>query len=122
MIHVAALAGAIIWFGLNGLLWYMRPSDLLWLLGSAILGVIFFAGFFVYLRWSNQGTAKCQPQPWRVGNVRLSRAQRRGQEVAEDKRRVCLPFCAWRHKKNLHASGRRQQRRAVPLSPVVLAW
>jgi uncharacterized membrane protein len=56
MIHVAALAGAIIWFGLNGLLWYMRPSDLLWLLGSAVLGVIFFAGFFVYLRWSNQGT------------------------------------------------------------------
>jgi hypothetical protein len=28
MIHVAALAGAIIWLGLNGLLWYMRPSDL----------------------------------------------------------------------------------------------
>jgi hypothetical protein len=27
MIHVAALAGAIIWLGLNGLLWYMRPSD-----------------------------------------------------------------------------------------------
>ena len=56
MIHVTALAGAIIWLGLNGLLWYTRPSDLLWLLGSAILGVIFFAGFFVYLRWSNQGT------------------------------------------------------------------
>jgi hypothetical protein len=27
MIHVAALAGAIIWLGRNGLLWYMRPSD-----------------------------------------------------------------------------------------------
>jgi hypothetical protein len=55
MIHVAALAGGIIWLGLNGLLWYMRPSDLLWLLGSAILGAIFFAGFFVYLQWCNHG-------------------------------------------------------------------
>ena len=42
MIHVTALAGAIIWLGLNGLLWYTRPSDLLWLLGSSILGAIFF--------------------------------------------------------------------------------
>jgi hypothetical protein len=56
MIHVAALAGAIIWLGLNGLLWYMRPSDLSWLLGSSILGVIFFGAFFVYLQWSNHGT------------------------------------------------------------------
>jgi hypothetical protein len=56
MIHVAALAGAIIWLGLNGLLWFARPSDLLWLLGSAILGAIFFAGFFVYLRWADRGT------------------------------------------------------------------
>jgi hypothetical protein len=39
----------IIWFGLNGLLWYAKPSDLVWLAGSAILGVIFFAGFFGYL-------------------------------------------------------------------------
>ena len=38
MIHAAALAGTIIWLGLNGLLWYTRPSDLLWLLGSSILG------------------------------------------------------------------------------------
>ena len=45
MIHVAALAGAIIWLGLNGLLWYMRPS----------LGAIFFGAFFVYLQWSNHG-------------------------------------------------------------------
>ena len=28
MVHAAALAGAIIWLGLNGLLWYTRPSDL----------------------------------------------------------------------------------------------
>jgi hypothetical protein len=26
MIHVAALAGPTVWLGLNGLLWYMRPS------------------------------------------------------------------------------------------------
>lgn len=56
MIHVTALAGAIIWLGLNGLLWYMRPSDLLWLLGSALLGAIFFAGFFAYLQWSDHDT------------------------------------------------------------------
>jgi hypothetical protein len=56
MIHAAALAGVIIWLGLNGLLRYMRPSDLLWLLGSSILGAIFFAAFFVYLQWSNHGT------------------------------------------------------------------
>jgi hypothetical protein len=36
MIHVTALAGAIIWLGLNGLLWYTRPSDLLWLLVVAL--------------------------------------------------------------------------------------
>ena len=42
MIHAAALAGVIIWLGLNGLLRYMLPSDLLWLLGSSILGAIFF--------------------------------------------------------------------------------
>jgi hypothetical protein len=42
MIHAAALAGTIIWLGLNGLLWYVRPSGLLWLLGSSILGAIFF--------------------------------------------------------------------------------
>jgi hypothetical protein len=54
MIHVAALAGAIVWLGLTGLLWYVKPSDLLWLLGSAILGAIFFAGFFVYLQWCDR--------------------------------------------------------------------
>ena len=30
--------------------WYVKPTDNLWLLGSAILGVFFFAGFSVYLR------------------------------------------------------------------------
>jgi hypothetical protein len=54
VIHTVALIGAVIWFGLNGLLWYTKPSDLLWLFGSATLGVIFFAFFFVYLRWSER--------------------------------------------------------------------
>jgi hypothetical protein len=57
MIHALAIIGVVIWFGLNGLLWYMRPSDLLWLLGSAVLGAIFFAGFFVYLGWSDSDGA-----------------------------------------------------------------
>jgi MFS family permease len=39
--HVLAVIAAIVWFALNGLLWYAKPSDLLWLLGGAILGVIF---------------------------------------------------------------------------------
>lgn len=40
-----ATLGAAAWFSLNGLLWYARPSPMLWLLGSALLGVIFFAAF-----------------------------------------------------------------------------
>ena len=46
MLHVFAILFALVWFGLNGLLWYAKPSDLVWLVGSVILGVIFFAGFF----------------------------------------------------------------------------
>jgi hypothetical protein len=45
---LAALA-VLAWFALSGLLWFMRPPDALWLLGSAILGVLFFGGFFWYL-------------------------------------------------------------------------
>jgi hypothetical protein len=51
IIRAVAITGVVVWFGLNGLLWYIRPSDLLWLVGSAALGVIFFTAFFVYLRW-----------------------------------------------------------------------
>ena len=47
--HALAIIAAIIWFALNGLLWYAKPRDSLWLLGSAILGLIFFIGFFFYL-------------------------------------------------------------------------
>jgi hypothetical protein len=56
MLHAVAMLGAIVWFGLNGLLWYAKPSDLLWVAGSAILGVIFFTGFFVYLALLERGT------------------------------------------------------------------
>lgn len=43
------MAGAAIWFALDGMLWYARPPDELWLLGSALLGAGFFAAFFVYV-------------------------------------------------------------------------
>jgi hypothetical protein len=43
--HALAIIAAIISFALNGLLWYAKPSDLLWLLGSAILGTIFLSAF-----------------------------------------------------------------------------
>jgi hypothetical protein len=56
MLHVLAILGAVVWFGLDGLLWYARPSDLVWLIGSAILGMIFFAGFFFYLGLADRST------------------------------------------------------------------
>jgi len=49
-IHTVAVVGAVIWFCLNGLLWYVRPSNSYWLIGSAILGVLFFSGFMLYLQ------------------------------------------------------------------------
>ena len=51
--HALAITAAIVFFTLNGLLCYAKPSDLLWLLGSAILGAICFIGFYLYLMWSN---------------------------------------------------------------------
>jgi uncharacterized membrane protein len=54
MIHAAAVIAIVVWFGLNGLLWYAQPSANLWLLASAVLGVVFFAGFFLYLQWADQ--------------------------------------------------------------------
>jgi hypothetical protein len=49
MIHAIAIAAAVLWFGLNGLLWYAKPPEVLWLLGSTALGIVFFAGSFWYL-------------------------------------------------------------------------
>jgi hypothetical protein len=44
-----ALAAAAIWFALNIGLWAMRLPDVAQLVLSALLGVVFFAGFFLYL-------------------------------------------------------------------------
>jgi hypothetical protein len=60
MLHALAMLDAVIWFGLNGLLWYAKPSDFVWLAGSAILGLIFFAGFFGYLALSDRAAPKAQ--------------------------------------------------------------
>jgi hypothetical protein len=60
MLQALAMLGAVGWFGLNGLLWYTKPSDLVWLAGSAVLGVIFFAGFFCYLALSDRAAPKAQ--------------------------------------------------------------
>jgi hypothetical protein len=62
MLHVFAILFALVWFGLNGLLWYAKPSDLVWLVGSVILGVIFFAGFFAYLALEDRGTKRTKTQ------------------------------------------------------------
>jgi hypothetical protein len=47
--HLIAVLGYILWFVLNGLLWYARPSPITWLLGSAVLGIVFFSTFLWYL-------------------------------------------------------------------------
>ena len=43
------ILGTILWLGLNALLWYLRPPDLPWLLGSLILGVAYGYAFFRYV-------------------------------------------------------------------------
>ena len=54
--HAAAIIAAVIWFALNGLLWYAKPSDVLWLLGSAILGVIFLSALPEVVRRGKMGS------------------------------------------------------------------
>jgi hypothetical protein len=44
-----AVLGCVLWFILNGLLWYARPPPTTWLLGSAVLGIVFFAAFLWFL-------------------------------------------------------------------------
>jgi hypothetical protein len=34
MLHALALMGAAVWFALNGLLWYAKPAELIWLAAS----------------------------------------------------------------------------------------
>jgi hypothetical protein len=35
----------IVWIGLTALLWYLRPNEALWLLGSLALGGAYFMAF-----------------------------------------------------------------------------
>ena len=73
MIHVTALAGAIIWLGLNGLLWYTRPSDLLWL-----LALNFGRNFFrrTAAPPAHADCANCAPRRPRRGHDRERRQKR----------------------------------------------
>ena len=47
--HVLMIVATIVWFVLIGLLWYLRPSDVIWLVGSLALGVVYFVGFLWYV-------------------------------------------------------------------------
>jgi hypothetical protein len=47
--HALSIVGISVWFALVALLWYAKPSELLWLSGSLALGVVFFLGFFRYV-------------------------------------------------------------------------
>ena len=47
--HVLMVIGTILWFVLVGLLWSLRPGDIVWFAGSMILGAVYFAGFFYYV-------------------------------------------------------------------------
>ena len=49
----ASVAG-IFWFFLNGLLWYAKPPGDIWLIGSVLLGVVWFYGFFWYVTNSSK--------------------------------------------------------------------
>jgi hypothetical protein len=51
--HVLAAIGATIWFALVGLLWYARPGDVAWFLGSLVLGGFYFSAFFWYVTRRN---------------------------------------------------------------------
>jgi hypothetical protein len=54
MLHAFAILACIAWFGLSGLLWYVRPDGAYWLAGSSVLGVLYFIGFFYYLQLSDR--------------------------------------------------------------------
>jgi hypothetical protein len=49
MRDVLALVAAAIWFALNIGLWIMRLPDLVQFAYSILLGITFFAGFFLHL-------------------------------------------------------------------------
>ena len=47
--HALMIGATILWFVLNGLLWYARPNEVMWFWGSMGLGVTWFTGFFWYV-------------------------------------------------------------------------
>lgn len=49
MQHLFLVFAFVVWLGLNVLLAYFRPDGTLWLIGSAILGVGWFAFFFKFV-------------------------------------------------------------------------
>jgi hypothetical protein len=46
---VLAVVGTVLWLLLVGALWYVRPPDLVWLLGSVVLGVCYFSALMWYV-------------------------------------------------------------------------
>ena len=44
-----AVVGTVLWLLLVGALWYARPPDLIWLLGSVVLGVCYFSALMWYV-------------------------------------------------------------------------
>jgi hypothetical protein len=47
--HLLMAIGTLVWFLLVGLLWYVRPGDVAWLLGSLVLGAIYMTAFWWYV-------------------------------------------------------------------------
>ncbi len=54
MIHVAAIGANVLWFFLVGVLWYIKPPELIWLIGSLAWGVTWFIGFLWYVTHSTK--------------------------------------------------------------------
>ena len=47
--HLLMAIGTLVWFLLVGMLWYSRPGDIAWLLGSLALGAIYTTAFWWYV-------------------------------------------------------------------------
>ena len=53
MRHILAAVGMATWFALNGVLWYVHPTDLLWFFCSFALGIVGYGAFFWYVTLSD---------------------------------------------------------------------
>ena len=47
--HLLMIVGTILWFATVGVLWYLRPGEVAWFVGSLVLGLVYFFGFFWYV-------------------------------------------------------------------------